>query len=141
NGPANVVVSGRRAALAAIAAALAGAGVRTQELAVSHAFHSPLMAPMLGAFAAAAAREAYAAPALPVVSNVTGAVLAACDAAYWVRHVSAPVRFAAGLATAVGPLGCTALLELGPRPVLLGMGRAVLAGHAGPWLASLRPGQ
>jgi acyl transferase domain-containing protein/acyl carrier protein len=140
NGPASVVVSGRRSAVEAIAAALAAEGVTTRRLAVSHAFHSPLMAPMLEPFGAAAARVRFRTPELPLVSNVTGTTLAgAPDAAYWVAHVSAPVRFADGLATLVRQHGSTALLELGPRPTLLGLGRAVLPDHAGPWLASLRP--
>ena len=123
-----------------IAERLAAAGVRTHPLAVSHAFHSPLMAPMLEAFGAAAERVAFRAPVLPLVSNVTGAVLrGAPTAGYWVEHVSAPVRFADGVATLARALGCTAMLELGPRPTLLGLGRAVLPDHAGPWLASLRP--
>ena len=110
----------------------------TQPLAVSHAFHSPLMAPMLEAFRAEAERVAFRAPVLPLVSNVTGQAMAdAPSAAYWVEHVSAPVRFADGLATLAGALGCTTLMELGPRPALLGLARAALPGHAG--LPSLRP--
>jgi acyl transferase domain-containing protein/acyl carrier protein len=140
NGPGSVVVSGRRSAVREIAERLSAAGVRTHPLAVSHAFHSPLMAPMLEAFGAAAERVAFRAPVLPLVSNVTGAVLrGAPTAGYWVEHVSAPVRFADGVATLARSLGCTAMLELGPRPTLLGLGRAVLPDHAGPWLASLRP--
>ena len=50
NGPASVVVSGRRVSGVADRLAL-GEGVMTQALAVSHAFHSPLMRPMVAAFA------------------------------------------------------------------------------------------
>ena len=74
----------------------------------------PLMAPMLDAFRAAAERVHCHAPVLPLVSNVTGAALTqAPEAAYWVEHVSAPVRFADGMTTLVKGLGCTAVLELG----------------------------
>jgi acyl transferase domain-containing protein len=140
NGPESVVVSGRRGAVTAIAETLAAEGVTIRPLAVSHAFHSPLMAPMLEAFRAEAERVQFRAPALPLVSNVSGAVLtAAPTAAYWVEHVLAPVRFADGVTTLVKGLGCTAMLEVGPRPTLLGLGQAVLPDHAGPWLASLRP--
>jgi acyl transferase domain-containing protein/acyl carrier protein len=140
NGPESVVVSGRRGAVTAIAETLAAEGVTIRPLAVSHAFHSPLMAPMLEAFRAEAERVQFRAPALPLVSNVSGAVLtAAPTAAYWVEHVLAPVRFADGVTTLVKGLGCTAMLEVGPRPTLLGLGQAVLPEHAGPWLASLRP--
>jgi acyl transferase domain-containing protein len=140
NGPASVVVSGRRLAVTAITEQLAAAGVRTQPLAVSHAFHSPLMAPMREAFRGEAERVRFHPPQLPLVSNVTGAALTgAPTAAYWVEHVSAPVRFADGVRALVSALGCTAMLELGPRPTLLGLGQAALPDHPGPWLASLRP--
>jgi acyl transferase domain-containing protein len=72
NGPASVVLSGSRAAVLAVSELLAAEGVKSQRLTVSHAFHSPLMEPMLEAFRQVAERVTYHKPVLRLVSNVTG---------------------------------------------------------------------
>ena len=140
NGPSNTVVSGSRQDVAAIADVLADAGVKTAFLQVSHAFHSPLMEPILPPFADAAGRCRYGMPQLELVSNVTGErMVAAPDAGYWVDHIRQPVRFAAGI-QALARTGCDLFLEVGPTPVLLGMGRRCLPDIPSPrWLPSLRP--
>jgi len=123
------VVSGPVADLAGLTRQLAAEGVRVEPLAVSHAFHSALMDPMLDALERAAAGLAARAPMLPLISNVTGEVLgptAVPDGAYWRAHARRPVRFARGLA-ALDRLGVDLLLEIGPRPVL-----APLAASAWP---------
>jgi acyl transferase domain-containing protein/NADPH:quinone reductase-like Zn-dependent oxidoreductase/NAD(P)-dependent dehydrogenase (short-subunit alcohol dehydrogenase family)/acyl carrier protein len=143
NGPANVVVSGRAAAVEALSAEFAAVGVEVTRLTVSHAFHSPLMEPMLDAFAAAAGRLTIRDPAIPLVSNLTGRVAASGELArpaYWRAHVREAVQFAAGMAT-LAELGCTLFVEIGPKPVLLGMGRACIAPAGAAWLSSLRPGR
>ncbi|MCI0578304.1 MAG: type I polyketide synthase, partial [Chloroflexi bacterium] len=97
NGPQSVVISGAREAITAVRAVLEQEGLRSQPLAVSHAFHSPLMEPMLAAFAQVAAQVAYHSPAVAFVSNLTGRLVRgeeASQAEYWVRHVRQPVRFA-----------------------------------------------
>ncbi len=98
NAPESVVISGAHSAVGAIAQRLAAQGRRVHRLAVSHAFHSPLMEPMLEDFARVAARVEAREPHIAVVSNVT-AELAGPDsdfgsAQYWVEHVRRPVRFA-----------------------------------------------
>src|SRR5262249_49385396 len=75
NAPENVVISGRREAVAAIVAALDGEGVETRALNVSHAFHSPLMEPILDEFEESIARIVFRRPRLKLVSNVTGCVV------------------------------------------------------------------
>ncbi len=67
NGPASVTITGGEAAVAAACAGLTAAGVRTQGLRVSHAFHSALMEPMLDAFTAVAESVRYERPRVGVV--------------------------------------------------------------------------
>lgn len=159
NGPQSVVIAGDQSAVAEVVGQLQAQGIKTRLLAVSHAFHSPLMEPMLADFAQVARQVTYRKPRLRLVSNLTGQ-LASDDIVtpdYWVRHVRQPVQFAAGMAT-LQAMGCQAYLEIGPQPVLLGMGRQCLdvaattelpAQIQNPkakspnllWLPSLRQGQ
>lgn len=133
NGPASVVLSGSSAAVMSVAASLAAEGIKQQLLKVSHAFHSPLMAPMLQAFQEVAASIRYSPARMRIVSAVTGKIagkeLATPD--YWVRHVVEPVRFADSVAT-LHKLGAQTFLEIGPKPVLLGMVGECLEALAGP---------
>ncbi len=128
NGPTSVVISGEQAAVDTVAAALPGR--RSHRLRVSHAFHSPLMEPMLEKFAGVAAGLSYAEPRIPVVSNVTGELAAdgeLADPDYWVRHVREPVRFADGIA-ALRAAGATRFAEAGPGRALTALTAATDAG-------------
>ncbi|MFJ5533565.1 amino acid adenylation domain-containing protein [Streptomyces sp. NPDC093261] len=120
NGARSTVVSGDGRTVADIVAALDERGVRHSELTVSHAFHSPLMRPMLERFAEVAASVRYAPPRIPVVSNVTGepAGEELARAEYWVEHIMRPVRFADG-AAAMAASGADVFVEISPRPTLL----------------------
>ena len=142
NGPKSVVLSGDAKDLARLCAALSERGVGYQRLTVSHAFHSPLMEPMLEAFAAQAEAMSYRAPVLPLVSNVSGELAGAevAEAAYWVKHVRAPVRFATGVASLLAA-SVTRCVEIGPKPILLGMLRDCVPAEALRGVASLRPGE
>ncbi|MCS0603059.1 type I polyketide synthase [Streptomyces sp. LP11] len=123
NGPAAVVVSGDAADVERIAADLAARGHDTKRLRVSHAFHSPLMEPMLAEFRRVVHVLDYAEPALPVVSTVTGAPVSTelCDPEYWVEHVRARVRFHDAVRALAGA-GVRTFLEVGPDAVLSAMG-------------------
>ncbi|WP_205876684.1 type I polyketide synthase [Mycobacterium camsae] len=115
NAAESVVISGAQAAVNGIAEELARQGKRVRRLAVSHAFHSPLVEPMLEEFARVAADITVSPAQIAVVSNVTGE-LADSDfgsALYWVEHVRAPVRFADSVRCA-RINGATHFIEVGP---------------------------
>ena len=140
NGPESVVISGDAEEVGAIATQLDAQGIKTKSLQVYHAFHSPLMEPILAEFAAVAERLTYHSPRLPLISNVTGAKTdeRIATANYWVEHIRRPVQFARSMET-LADLGYHCFLEIGPKPILLGMGRQCLAGETEVWLPSLRP--
>ena len=142
NGPHNVVISGEFQAVNAVVQVLAGRSIQTRSLAVSHAFHSPLMEPMLAEFARVAGEVSYHEPRLKLVSNVTGELARAevATADYWVRHVREAVRFADGVQT-LREQGAVAFLEIGPGTTLMEMGRQCLGEESGLWLSSLRRGR
>ncbi|MFI2334000.1 SDR family NAD(P)-dependent oxidoreductase [Nocardia rhamnosiphila] len=133
NDPSSTVLSGDAEAIAEIERELADAGVRTNRLRVSHAFHSARMDPMLGEFRAVAEGVTYRQPLLPIVSNLTGepAGDAVTDPEYWVRQVRGCVRFAPGVATALAQ-GVRRFVEVGPDAVLAAMVRGCLAETAAP---------
>ncbi|MCP3097313.1 SDR family NAD(P)-dependent oxidoreductase [Myxococcus sp. K15C18031901] len=143
NGPADTVIAGAREAVEALSSAFQARGVKTRRLTVSHAFHSPSMAPMLDAFEKAAGQVSFRAPRIHLASNVTGRVLdegTVLDAAYFRRHVREAVRFHDGL-KALRALGGTVFVEVGPHPTLTAMALKGLGEEAGTWVPSLRKGQ
>ncbi|MEV0186862.1 acyltransferase domain-containing protein, partial [Streptomyces sp. NPDC050625] len=117
NGRRSVVVSGAEEVVVAIGEAFREQGRRTSRLKVSHAFHSPLMDPMLEEFAQAVSGLAVKEPRIPVVSNLTGRLAEPYTPDYWVRHVREAVRFADGVQT-LHELGVTTFVEIGPGGVL-----------------------
>ena len=148
NAPESVVVSGAADAVERVAAHWAARGRRTRRLRVGHAFHSPLMDPILEEFRGVAAGLDYHPPRIPVVSNVTGTLATAeqlCSPDYWTRHVRATVRFADAVRT-LDAYGTGAYLEVGPEPALTVQAARCLPpadpdGAPAPLLtATLRPG-
>lgn len=142
NGPTSVVISGVRATVEQIAEQLGADGIKTKALVTSHAFHSPLMDPMLAEFGKVAETVTFAAPTIALISNVSGQIAGdeVTTPNYWVRHVREAVNFAEGMAT-MQQQGCTIFLETGPRPTLLGMGRQCISGDGLVWVPSLRQGR
>ncbi|MFF2396988.1 type I polyketide synthase [Nocardia sp. NPDC058114] len=142
NGPEDLVLSGDAEALHRIASALRTRSVIAKPLTVSHAFHSPLMAPMLAEFDTIASTCAYRAAALPIYSTVHGRLLdpeEVMDAEYWTEHVRATVRFGDAVHAALGT-DPTHIIEVGPRRVLAaavrridpGLGARCLSPSPGP---------
>ncbi len=138
NGPDSVVLSGTEDAVAAVVAKFEGR--KSSKLKVSHAFHSPLMEPMLAEFAAVARTLTYSRPEIPVVSNVSGALAGAEIATpeYWVSHVRAAVRFHDGL-TALRAQGVSRFVEVGPDGVLSALARQSFDAVIVPVLRKDRP--
>ncbi|MEU5952059.1 type I polyketide synthase [Streptomyces sp. NPDC047525] len=125
NGPDSLVLSGSEPEVRELADRLKAQGRKVTGLRVSHAFHSPLMEPMLAEFRRVVAGATAHPPMLPIVSTLTGAPVDAEELAapdHWVQHVRRPVRFADGVTTLVAQ-GVTTMVEVGPGSVLTAMGQ------------------
>lgn len=119
NGPSLCVAGGPLATIERLRAHLRPR-VECHILQTSHAFHSPMMEPVLPAFERVVAAIRLSAPKIPVVCNLTGRVMReedAIDPKFWVRHMREPVRFSDGLATAMAG-DAAVLLEVGPGSTL-----------------------
>ncbi|WP_019925014.1 type I polyketide synthase [Nocardia sp. BMG111209] len=144
NGPAAVVLSGTDTMIGELAATLERLGRRVSRLRVAHAFHSPLVEPMLAEFAQVCREVAYHEPVLPIVSNVTGALADPArlrEPEYWVEQVRRPVRFFDGLRCLHDELGVEVFVEAGPGSTLTALAREAFTAEAGVTAAALLPGR
>ncbi len=140
NGPTNTVISGKADLVSELAQAFEKQGINTHPLAVSHAFHSPLMDPILDTFEDFARQIPFQEPRVPIVSNVTGEFLEGIpDARYWRNHIRHAVLFAQGV-ECLHAQRPDVWLELGPAPILLGMARRCVSNWRGVSAPSLRKG-
>ncbi len=144
NSPTSIVISGTSEAIDEAQAHFEAQGKKTKRLSVSHAFHSPLIEPMLEAFEQVVRSLDLKAPQIPIVSELSGEILTpseATDPAYWVTHARKPVRFAEAITT-LEAQGTSAYLELGPDPVLCAMAEQTLGEEGqGALIATLREGR
>ncbi len=145
NGPQNIVVSGKTDAIQEIVKICDEREIKHKKLAVSRAFHSPTMDPILDDFEKAAASVTQNPLKTPMVSNLTGETLQpgeTLDAKYWSEHIRQPVQFVKSM-QALWNDGQRVFLEIGANPVLLGMAQRFAEGDAAKsvWLPSLRKGR
>ena len=143
NGPNNTVLSGNHAALQSISQRLEVENIETHPMTVSHAFHSPLMEPMLDSFEQIAQEIEFKALQISLVCNLNGQVLAvgeSMDAGYWRQQTRGTVQFAAGMQT-LAQAGYDTFVEIGPSATLINMGKRSLANSGATWLPSLRQEQ
>ncbi len=145
NAATSTVISGKEEAVEEISSLWEDKGKKTKRLAVSHAFHSPLMEPVLEEFAGLCETLSFKAPRIPVISNLTGQALTeeqASDPSYWVRHAREPVRFK-DTVEAMRERGAALFMELGPDPVLSAMARETTGEAEGEaaFIPTLREGR
>ncbi|SCL21468.1 Acyl transferase domain-containing protein [Micromonospora pallida] len=117
NGPTSVVLAGPEDAVQGVADTFAAQGRKTTRLRVSHAFHSPLMDPMLAEFGELEAELTHRPLDIALVANETGRTIDAITPGHWTRHVRRPVRFAESVRR-LREQGVTRFLEVGPGGVL-----------------------
>ena len=139
NTPEQTVVSGEAAGVAELMEHFSGLGRNVKELKVSHAFHSPLMDPMLEEFRQVAQSIKYEMPSIPLVSSLSGqrATTEMSTGEYWVSQARHAVRFADGMQT-LRSEGAGVFVELGPQPALCAMGAQCFGDQDALFLPSLR---
>ncbi|KAJ5160055.1 polyketide synthase type 1 [Penicillium canariense] len=124
NTPDSVVVSGPAESALFVKGLFAAQGRSTTQLRVSHAFHSPMMAPTLDSLRAAISHISplpnSGSPKIPLVSTLTGKLVEAREltAEHWIQHIISPVRFADALRTLSADASVTTFVEIGPSAPL-----------------------
>jgi acyl transferase domain-containing protein/SAM-dependent methyltransferase len=140
NGPENVVIAGPMEAIESAIASLEASGFDAKRLRVSYAGHSRFVAPALPGLAEILKTVAFKPTRLTLVANVSGKIAGPNEMScpeYWTKQIREPVRFAQAMETLAG-MGVTHFIEIGPHPVLLGMGADCIPGLGPVWLPSLR---
>ncbi len=140
NGPNNIVVSGQNETISKIIEILNSKNINYKKLVVSHAFHSPLMEPILDEFERVVKEIKFAKPQIPVVSNLTGKIVTEegiYSAQYWKDHIRNAVLFEPGMRI-LEEKKCDVYVEIGPNPVLTGMAKRFIEANDLLWLPSLK---
>jgi amino acid adenylation domain-containing protein len=140
NGPALCVVAGPHEAVEALEKALAARHVVSRRLHTSHAFHSPMVEPVIEPLRRQLRKLRLSAPTIPYVSCVTGDWIRADQATspdYWAQHARATVRFADGMTT-VSASPAALLLEVGPGNALSTLALQATRGRKVPVISSMQ---
>ena len=143
NSPENIVISGKATVIAQIIVHLTTAGIEVRPLKVSHAFHSPLMEPILDSLEQAADQVAYQPLQVPLVDNLTGKILPEGEtitARYWRDQAEKPVKFLADIQSLIEQK-FNLFLEVSPKPILSRLGQQCCQEKPATWLFSLAPPQ
>ncbi len=143
NAPSLSVASGPEAEIEALAAQLAARDISARRLQTSHAFHSPMVEPVIAPLQALLSRLTLSAPRLPYVSCVSGGWITHHEATspeYWARHARETVRFAAGIAVLAAGDPQPILLEVGPGNVTSTLALQTLGAKAAGVVTSLPDG-
>jgi len=131
NAPGLTVVSGPGAEVDRIAATLTEKGIQVSPLVTSHAYHSPMMAPVRSPLIEAVAGVRRDPAGLEIISTMLARTTTdqeLCDPQYWGRQLMSPVRFADSVAVAAHDEH-RILVEVGPGQTLTTLARQVLGGQ------------
>ena len=141
NGPESTVISGEETAVSTVIAQLKQSKIRARRVAVSVGAHSSLMDPVLAEFEQTASGVTYHTPKIDFFSTVTNSFVTSeiASAAYWRNHMRQGVQFYPAMKQ-LFEAGYEVFLEIGPAPMLLGMGQRCNPPETAVWLPSLRPG-
>lgn len=141
NGTHNIVVSGKKVFVEKIVQILEGKKIRFKKLNISRAGHSKEMIPILDDFKRMLEKLNLYPPSINIISNLTGRSVSEeiTTVEYWCKHTLDSVEFRAGIET-LASLDVDVFIEIGSKPILLGMGKQCIPDYKALWLPSLRPG-
>lgn len=139
NTPTETVLSGDIEAITKFISELKAKNIQYRELAVSHAFHSAFMDPMLDEFLQFVEKIQLSKPKIALLSNVSGEIIGneIQNASYWIEQIRRPVQFSKIIEN-LNSAQIEILMEIGPQPILLGMASESKKGDSHRLLPSLR---
>nr|AGZ05274.1 McyG [Nostoc sp. 152] len=122
NAEQHTVISGEKTIIQQLWEYFTNEKVKVRQLNVSHAFHSPLIEPVSEDFKKTLQEINFAKPQIPIISNLTGEIAddSIVTPEYWIQHLLSTVQFYQGVLS-LQSLGCDTFIEIGPKPVLLGI--------------------
>lgn len=122
NAPRGTVISGDTRKVGMLLEEFESAGIDTRWLRTSHAFHSPLMEPILDALEQEARKVRFSAPRIPLIANLSGERQSTPNPSYWRQHAREAVRFRPSV-TAMAGEGIDCFIEMGPHRTLTDLAR------------------